>query len=151
MGDNMAQQEEINKTKEPQAAQLLQQPVLARLGTAHPKTAQPHVVPVWFGWEEDTLYINAFSSTRKVKDLLRNPRCSVLIEPKDPSQSKIQGILLEGICEVISEQPYVACKAEWIYTRYLGVEGVKAPDPQSWMTDPESRIIKLTPLKVYIW
>jgi general stress protein 26 len=147
----MSQQDEIAKTKESQAAHLLQQPVLARLGTVNPKSLQPHVVPVWFGWEEDTLYISAFTSTRKVKDLLRNQRCAVLIEPKDPSQSKIQGILLEGACEIIAEQPYVAQRAEWIYIRYLGMEGAKAPEPQSWMTDPDSRIIKLTPQKVYIW
>jgi general stress protein 26 len=147
----MSQQDELAKTKQPEAAALLQEPVLARLGTTNPKTLQPHVVPVWFAWNEDTLYINAFSSTRKVRDLERNRRCAVLIEPKETSQSKIQGILLEGTCEVIAEQPYVAKKAEWIYTKYMGEEGVKAPEPQSWMVDPESRIIKLKPTKVYIW
>lgn len=147
----MSQQDEIAKTKQPEAAALLQEPVLARLATTNPHTLQPHVVPVWFGWDDDTLYINAFSSTRKVRDLERNPRCAVLIEPKDGSNSKLQGILLEGACEIFAEQPYVAQKGEWIYVRYLGVEGVKAPDPQSWLTDPESRIIKLTPKKVFIW
>ncbi len=147
----MSQQDEIAKTTQPLVAELLQQPVLARLGTANPKTLQPHVVPVWFGWEQDTLYISAFTSTRKVKDLLRNPRCSVLIEPKDAAQSKIQGVLLEGTCEMIAEQPAVAQKAEWIYIKYMGEEGAKAPEPQSWLTDPESRIIKLIPSKVFVW
>ena len=147
----MNQQNEIAKTREPQVEELLQQPVLARLATVNPKTMQPHVVPVWFGWEDNTVYISAFTSTRKVKDLLRNQRCAVLVEPKDPSQSKIQGVLLEGACQVISEQPYVAKRAEWIYVKYMGLEGAKAPEPQSWLTDPESRIIRLIPEKVYIW
>jgi nitroimidazol reductase NimA-like FMN-containing flavoprotein (pyridoxamine 5'-phosphate oxidase superfamily) len=145
------QQTENPRMKEPSVVELMEQPVLARLGTSNPKTLQPHVVPVWFAWNGESVFVSAFSSTRKVKDLLRNQRCSILIEPKDASSSKIQGVLLEGTCEVISEQPYVARTAEWIYEKYLGIEGAKASEPQSWMVDPESRIIKLTPQKVFVW
>ena len=31
-----------------------------------------HVVPVWFGWDGESIYISAFRSTRKVKELIRN-------------------------------------------------------------------------------
>jgi general stress protein 26 len=143
--------DELAKTKTPQVAELLQQSVLARLGTTNPKTLQPHITLVWFRWDGETIFISAFTSTRKVKDLLRNRHCAVLIEPKDPSASQLQAVLFEGECEVIAEQPYVAQKAEWIYTKYMGAEGVKAAEPQSWMVDPESRIIRLRPSKVYIW
>lgn len=147
----MNQINEKAKFNNPQVADLMDQPVLARLGTVNPKTMQPHVVPVWFAWDGESLYISAFSSTRKVKDLLRNLRCSILVEPKENQGSKIQGVLLEGECEVISDQPYVSNKAIWIYEKYMGPEGVKAPEPQSWIVDPENRIIKLTPQKVYVW
>ena len=43
---------------------------LDRLATANPRTLQPHVVPVWFWWDGTSLWISAFSSTRKVKELL---------------------------------------------------------------------------------
>ena len=62
------------------ALALLDQPVLARIATAQAKSLQPHVVPVWFLWDGDNLWISAFSSTRKLKDLASNPRCAVLIE-----------------------------------------------------------------------
>lgn len=131
---------------------LLAEPVLARLATADPQTLQPHVVPVWFLWDGDSLWISAFISTRKVKDLLKNPRCAVLIEPAQPQGSPLQAVLLEGAAELISQpQALVMQMSEKIYTKYLGVEGVQAADPQSWMRDPENRLVRLTPARKIAW
>jgi general stress protein 26 len=126
---------------------LLGQPILARLGTANPKTLQPHVVPVWFEWDGESLWISAFESTRKVKDVQRNRRISVLVDTLDPSHA----VLFEGVVELISDPAVVASRSKSIYTRYLGAEGVKEPDPASWIDDPENRILKLTPEKVWAW
>ena len=129
---------------ETQAQELLQQPLLARLATVSPQTLQPHVVPVWFWWDGASLWISAFSSTRKVKDLRQNPKCAVLIEPIQ-SQATLQAVLFEGTAELITEpREQVAAVALQIYTRYMGAEGVLAPEPQSWLTDPENTLIKLT-------
>jgi len=38
-----------------------------------------------------------------------------------------------------------------IYTRYLGEEGVKDPEPQSWIYDAENTLIRLRPENVYVW
>jgi general stress protein 26 len=147
----MSTEDEIAKTKEPRVADLLQQKVLARLGTVNPKSLQPHVVPVWFLWEAECLWISAFTSTRKVKDLVRNPRCAVLVEPQNQEGSPVQAVLLEGACQLIADQPFVAEMAEHLYEKYLGPEGVKGSDPQSWKGDPENRLIKLAPEKVFVW
>ncbi len=147
----MSQADEIAKTRESRVIELLSSRVNARLGTANPKTLQPHVVPVWFLWDGECLWISAFSSTRKVKDLQRNRRCSVLIEPIDPANSSLQAVLLEGACELFADQPFVAEMSEKVYEKYLGPEGVKASDPQSWKGDPENRIVKITPEKVFVW
>jgi general stress protein 26 len=133
-------EEMLNK---PWVAELLGQPILARLGTANPKTLQPHVVPVWFEWDGESLWISAFESTRKVKDVQRNRRISVLVDTLDPSHA----VLFEGVVELISDPAVVASRSKSIYTRYLGAEGVKEPDPASWIDDPENRILKLTPEK----
>ncbi len=147
----MDQSEIRARVEDPKAAELLKQPVLARLGTSNPVSNQPHVVPVWFLWDGKILWISAFTSTRKVKDLVRNPRCSVLVEPADPSQSKIQAVLFEGVTKLIDEQPFVAEMSERIYEKYMGAEGVKNSEPQSWKVDPENRIVQLAPEKVFVW
>ncbi len=73
--------------------ELLAEPLLARLGTANPATAQPHVTPVWFAWDGECLYISAFISTRKAREVSKNPRISVLIDTNKPTRA----VLLEGV------------------------------------------------------
>ncbi len=134
-----------------QRQELLHQPLLARLATANPHTLQPHVVPVWFLWDGESLWISAFSSTRKLRDVQRNPRIAVLVEPP-PGSSGLQAVLLEGAAELItSPRSRVAELAERIYTHYLGEQGVLAAEPQSWIHDPENTIIRLVPQKIYSW
>jgi general stress protein 26 len=139
------------KTKQELIEELLAQPVLARLATANPKTLQPHVVPVWFAWDGKSLWISAFVSTRKVKDVQRNSRIAVLVEPK-PGENKLQAVLLEGPAELISEPLSLVQEMSLnIYTRYMGPQGVLAAEPQSWSRDPENRIIKLIPERIMAW
>jgi hypothetical protein len=129
---------------------LLDRPVLARLATANPKTNQPHVVPVWFLWDGECIWISAFSSTRKARDLAKNTRCSVLIEPEKAGD--LQAVLFEGPAELI-EQPrdLVSDISLRIYTRYMGEDGVQAAEPQSWAVDPENRLVRLAPAHIYAW
>ena len=129
---------------------FLSQAILARLGTANPRTAQPHVVPVWFLWEDGAAWVSAFSSTRKVKELEANPRCALLIDLMEPVDG-LTGVLLEGVGQLISDPALVQPIALKIYTKYLGPEGVKAKDPQSWLVDAENRILKLVPEKIRSW
>jgi nitroimidazol reductase NimA-like FMN-containing flavoprotein (pyridoxamine 5'-phosphate oxidase superfamily) len=142
----------LSAEKKMQAETLLSQPVLARIATANPKTNQPHVVPLWYLWDGASIWISGFRSTRKFRELLANPRCSILVEPADPKTSKIQGVLFEGAAEVItSPRQLVEEMSTRIYLRYLGEEGVQAADPQSWIHDPENLVVRLTPQRVYTW
>lgn len=127
---------------------VLAQAVTAKLATVNPKTLQPHVVPVWFWWDGERIWISAFSSTRKVKELLLNRRCSILVEPL-PGKGGLQGVLLEGAAELISDdRARVAQISERIYARYLSPQELQAKDPQSWMMDPENTLISLRPAKL---
>lgn len=139
------------KSKQEWIDDLLAQPVLARLATTNAKTLQPHVVPLWFLWDGTTAWISSFVSTRKIKDLGSNPRCALLIEPKQEGY-KLQAVLLEGNAELIVEpRDFIASQSLKIYQKYLGPEGVLAADPQSWAVDLENRLIKLTPNRVIAW
>ncbi len=132
--------------------QLLALPVLARLATANPKTGQPHLVPLWYLWDGECLWVSGFANTRKFNELLRNPRCAVLVEPAAAGDNQLQAVLLEGEAEVIAEpRQLVEEISTRIYLRYLGPEGVQAADPQSWIHDPLNRAVKLTPRQVYAW
>ena len=130
---------------------VLAEPVLARLATTNPKTMQPHVVPVWFMWDGESVWISSFISTRKIRELQHNPQGAVLIESKQEG-GKLTAVLLEGTVELVKEpRPLVSEIASRIYVRYLGPEGVKDPEPQSWLNDPENLLIKLTPKRIISW
>ena len=130
---------------------VLAEPVLARLATTNPKTMQPHVVPVWFAWDGESIWISSFSSTRKIRELKKNPRGAVLIESKQEG-GQLQAVLLEGAVELVSEpRQRVSELASKIYLRYLGPEGLKDAEPQSWLSDPENVLIKLTPERIMSW
>jgi nitroimidazol reductase NimA-like FMN-containing flavoprotein (pyridoxamine 5'-phosphate oxidase superfamily) len=130
---------------------VLAEPVLARLATTNPSTMQPHVVPVWFMWDGSNVWISSFMSTRKIRELKHNPQGAVLIESKQEG-SKLTAVLLEGTVELVSvPREVVSNIASRIYVRYLGSEGVKDPEPQSWLNDPENLLIKLTPRRIISW
>lgn len=143
----------INLTPEKKAKMdaLLALVVNARMATASPKTLQPHVVAVWYLWDGENIWISSFRSTRKVKELQKNPKISICVDTtsKEPVEG---GVVLEGEAELIAEpREFMEEMTARVYTRYLGPEGVLAKDPQSWIHDPEALLIKLTPKKVYVW
>ena len=130
--------------------QMLSQPLIARLATAD-LSNQPHVVPVWFGWDGEALWISSFSNTRKINDLQQNPKISVAIDVTgDAGETK--AVIIEGQAELVAEpRDFLRKQFHWIYARYLGEEGVKAKDPQDWIEDSHNLLIKLSPKQVYVW
>jgi nitroimidazol reductase NimA-like FMN-containing flavoprotein (pyridoxamine 5'-phosphate oxidase superfamily) len=134
---------------------FLDHAILARLATAvrskeNPEFFQPHNTPVWFLWDGQSLYISAFTSTRKVKEVRRNPYIAVLIDASEAIDG-VSAVLAEGKAEWIREPQLVQEMSRAIYTRYMGSEGVLAEAPQSWIVDAENSIIKLTPTHIYTW
>jgi len=131
----------------PMLDEFLNQVHLARIASVNPTTLQPHVVPVWYGWDGKSLWISSFRSTRKIHELRKNPKCSILID--EDGKDNNSWVVLEGQAELITQpREFVEKQTTWVYIRYLGEQGVLAPDPQSWIVDPENLLIKLTPAKI---
>jgi PPOX class probable F420-dependent enzyme len=115
------------------------------------KDGQPHVVPVWYAWDGNTLWISAYADTRKVKDLQENPLISVAIDEVS-ADGKTQAVILEGKAELLrGPAELLQRQFTWIYSRYVGADHVSEPIYQDWIHDPLNALIKLTPAKVYTW
>jgi PPOX class probable F420-dependent enzyme len=128
---------------------FLARPLIARMATAG-TDGRPHVVPVWYAWDGVTLWISSFASTRKVKQLRKNPYISVAVDVSGAGE-QTGGVILEGAVELVTEpRELVARQSTWIYTRYLGEAGVLEAEPQSWIHDPENLLIKLTPEEFFV-
>lgn len=134
----------------PQAEEFLARQILGRLATAS-REGQPHVVPVWFLWEDGAAWISSYRSTRKVIDLERNPKCALVVDVEDAAGG-LTAVTLEGLAELVSTPiDEVKKRIERIYTKYLGEDGVLEKDPQEWLNSPENVLIKLTPTRVKFW
>ena len=130
---------------------FLAAPLLARFATASPGTLQPHVVPVWYDWDGEVMWISSYESTRKIGELRGNPKCAIVIDVAE-SVDGVSAVLFEGDVELITEpRDFVRDMALRIYARYMGPEGVLAPDPQEWANSPGNLIIKVTPRFVKVW
>lgn len=141
---------ESGKLTPEQIDEYLDQPLLARMATASVATAQPHVVPVWYLWDGQSIWVHGHSGTRKFKELAANPACSIAIDHAT-SGVDFWAVLLEGQAELITDPAVVVPIAERIYARYIGVEGAQDPVPQSWIHDAESLLLKLTPSRTVTW
>jgi PPOX class probable F420-dependent enzyme len=136
-------------TQHAQRAAFLAEPLLARLATAT-ADGQPHVVPVWFLWDGERIWISSYSSTRKIRELRANPRCSVVIDVPEPRHG-LTAVLVEGDAQLHSAGEFARTMATRIYTRYLGPDGVLAADPQEWIHAAEQTIIEVAPRRIKQW
>ena len=141
----------IERTSQEKMKAFLDHPHLARLATVDPESHQPHVVPVWYLWDGEAVWISSYRSTRKIKELTRNPKCAVLIDAQE-SQDGVTAVLFEGQAELVTQPfDFLQEMTRRIYIRYLGPEGVLAADPQEWIHSPENLLIKVTPGFTRTW
>jgi len=129
--------------------QLLGHQVLARIATCN-DSGEPHVVPVWFDWDGKSMWIESSPSARKARNLYKNRQCMVSV---DGTQGGLRfwAILLKGEAELITQPiEYVREVVIRIYTKYVGEEGILAPQPQG-MISANHVLLKLTPTKIITW
>ena len=147
----MTDKDEANKSRAAKIEAFLSEPLLARIATVSAHDLQPHVVPVWYLWDGKSVWISSYSSTRKIRELQHNPKCSIVIDTTN-QVGGLTAVLFEGRAELVTEpREFVQEMVTRVYTRYLGPEGVLAADPQEWIYSPENLLIKLTPEKTFAW
>jgi nitroimidazol reductase NimA-like FMN-containing flavoprotein (pyridoxamine 5'-phosphate oxidase superfamily) len=127
---------------------FLARPVLARIATV--RGDRPHVVPMWFDWDGESIWMETGFNFQKHKNLLANPNCAVTIDVT-AGGLRFKGVILEGKAEIITEPPQLVRETVVrIYTKYLGREGIEAPTPRRMIESPHA-IIKLTPARITSW
>jgi nitroimidazol reductase NimA-like FMN-containing flavoprotein (pyridoxamine 5'-phosphate oxidase superfamily) len=147
----MTDKDEANQSHAANIETLLSEPLLARIATVSVHDLQPHVVPVWFLWDGESVWISSYSSTRKIRELQCNPKCSIVIDAANRAGG-LSAVLFEGQAELVTEpREFVQEMVTRVYAKYLGPEGVLAADPQEWIYSPENLLIKLTPEKTVTW
>ena len=102
---------------------ILAKPLTAVVGTTSPAGA-PHAVPVWFNFDGDAIEIWADTSRTWVKNVQREPRCSVTVAE---SEVPFGAVLIRGPAEVITgDTDAIHAAARRISERYIPAEDIEA-------------------------
>jgi PPOX class probable F420-dependent enzyme len=127
---------------------FLSEPLLARLATI--RGNWPHVTPMWFLWNDESLWMETGSGFQKHLNLIANPHCAVTVDVTEGGL-RFKGAILEGEAELITgPKELVRETVTRIYRKYLGEEGLTAPTPSQMIADPHV-IIRLRPRRIRTW
>ena len=127
---------------------FLNSPVLARIATI--RGDRPHVVPMWFDWDGESLWMETGFGFQKHKNLLANPHCAVTIDVTEGGL-RFKGIIMDGRAELLTgPESLVRETVERIYRKYLGNAGILEPTPQAMINNPHA-IIHLRPERILTW
>jgi PPOX class probable F420-dependent enzyme len=76
---------------------------------------QPHLMPVWGVWLDETFYFSTGRHSRKARNLTDDPRCVVSPEQAD------EAVIVEGVAEVVSNPSQLARVADAYSTKYAWI------------------------------
>ena len=107
---------------------------LCRLATVS-SSGWPHCVPVGYIFQDGAFHVPANRGSRKVKNLERNPRCTLLIDEGEEEES---GIMIECNSTIFSGR-----EADEMREHMRRVKG--------WQNDEETVIVRLDPLRKASW
>ena len=127
---------------------LLRRPLLARLATIDGE-GYPAIVPVWFEWDGERLWIVARARARYVADLMRDPRVAVSVIADDDPDLRIQ---IRGRAEVVAGPAALdgetLALARRLAERYEGLAGLDYIETsRSW----ERCLIRIVPDRIVSW
>lgn len=107
----------------------------------------PHVVPVWYLYENCTFYIGTHTRTAKAKNAERTGRAGFCIDVGVHSPD-IFGVAGSGITRLLTEKRVVAAIATRILARYY--DSIYDSQAQELLADTDC-IIELQPEKMTGW
>ena len=70
------------------------------------KDGSPHLAPMWFVMEGDTIVFRSFTRSQKIVNLQRDPRLTVLAEDGD-AYAELRGVMITGEAQLIDDPAYV--------------------------------------------
>jgi PPOX class probable F420-dependent enzyme len=95
---------------------LLERPRTAKLATVR-ADGRPHIAPVWFDLDEDTVVFTTWHATVKAANIRRDPRVCLCVDDDQPPFSYV---MIEGIATLADDLDALRVWATRIAGRYMG-------------------------------
>lgn len=93
------------------------------------KDGSPHLAPMWFVMDGDSVVFRSFTKSQKIVNLQRNPRLTVLHE-RGLAYAELQGVMIRGTGKLIDDPAYVLETYRLLAAKYpmVGPEPVDLDD-----------------------
>lgn len=115
-------------------------PLIAHLATS--VNGQPHVAPVWYHYEEDTIVVT--TAGQKVENARHNPAVAVSIQ-RDENGHPEWMVLLTGTATVTADTAGIIEGTRSVYEHYLGEDTTQWDEFwQKQITDPDDERFVIT-------
>ena len=118
---------------------------ILRLATID-KRGMPHIVPVWYLYKDGIFYVGTNTSTKKAKNVKKNPKVSFCVDAG--IRSPIFGVMGRGVAKLILNKKIVSSITKKILLRYFSSLNNNSAQELLAKTDC---IIKITPKKITVW
>jgi PPOX class probable F420-dependent enzyme len=125
-----------------QRAFLMEQARTAKLATVR-KDGRPHVVPVWFDMDGDTLIFTTEQTTLKAANIRRDPRVCLCVDDETPP---FAFILIEGTANMSADSDARLYWTTRIGGRYMGAELAETYGKRNSVEG--ELLVRVTPTKV---
>lgn len=119
-----------------------------RVATAG-KEGRPHVAPLWFVWDDGSLWLSSVVRSQRWTDLMRDPRVAVVIDA-GVEYRELRGVELSGEVVPVGDIPRTATPdqvldhVEQLFAdKYTGGVKVQADGRHAWL--------RLSPEKLVSW
>jgi PPOX class probable F420-dependent enzyme len=129
-------------TSEEYRSFLLDRPRTAKLATVR-ADGRPHVAPIWFDLDGDTLLFTTWHESVKAANLRRDPRVCLCIDEEAPPFSFVQ---IEGTVTISEDLDDLRRWATRIAGRYMGANQAEAFGRRNGV--PGEWLVRVTPTKI---
>lgn len=113
-----------------------------KLATVRPD-GRPHVVPIWFVLDGDTLIFTTWHTTVKAKNIRQNANVSLCIDDENPPFAYT---MLEGTATLLDDLEQLKLWATRIAARYMGPDLAEAFGNRNAV--PGELVVRITPTRV---
>jgi PPOX class probable F420-dependent enzyme len=107
---------------------------------------RPHLVPIWFSWDGETVLIASKPGARKVRDIRHNP--AVMLALGEPDDDFDVG-MLEGVAELV-DRPSAAVLPAGHFAKYRGRMAAIGLSVEEFLAT-YSQVIRVRPTRFLPW
>lgn len=107
------------------------------------RDGRPHVVPIWYDLDGDTLVFTTGEQSVKYKSMKRDPRVSITVDDQTPPYSYV---MIEGTVSFSEDPGELLRWATRIGGRYMGADKAEAYGKRN--STPGEVIVRIIPSKI---